>query len=537
MRGRLARGSAGAGVAARRGARLLVVLAVLAVAGCTAGPSIRPPIAIRGADPGTPGQTQPSGQPTPLPPLDQPVSPTITWTDCTGSTAGALNITVPAGLTFGCSKISAVLDPPGLPGRGTVRLAALKAGTGPIPLAVVNDTAGEPSTLFTARLATRLPADFLRTFSLVAVDRRGTGASSPTNCVPDRQRQAITAFDPSAATKDQLTQYLDSVRGATQECSMALDKRAVAYDSWRSASDLDTLRTGLGMAHLNAIGRGTGSLTLTAFRARFPDRVGRMVLDGAPDPKLDDIAQYEVIATGAQDTLTAFAATCAVRPGCPLGTDPMHALPALAQQLTDQPAHTGAGQPVGGGVLYEAVRTALADPAQWPTLVDALVKVRAGDGNGIAGLAAPVTTGAPGTDQLSQPPRFDAQLTSQCNDTTTRVPLERILTLAPDWKTKFPAFGAYFAHQLLICAPWPSAAKALPLPTAAGPPALVLATATDPVTPLTSTKRMAEQLAATTVQWQGIGHGALPGSQCATAAVQHYLVDGKVPSADQICPP
>lgn len=526
--------------AARRTARLLALLLPLLLAAataCTTGPSVRPPIAIRGADGGQTSAQSPSGQPKPLPPLDKPTDPTISWSDCTGSTAAALGTAPPAGLAFGCGKISALLDPPGLPGRGTVRLAVLKAGNGPIPLVVVNDTTGEPGTLFAARLATRVPAELLKTFTLVAIDRRGTGGSSPTNCVPDRARQTITGFDPGAVGRDKLAKLLDAARSATQECSMALDKRVVAYDSWRSASDLDTLRSALGVPRLNAIGRGTGSQVLTTFRVRFAEKVGRMVLDGAPDPNHDDIAQQEATAAGAQDALLSFAASCATRPGCPLAPNPLTALPALAQQLADQPAKTATGQPVGGGLLYQAVLLGLADPPQWPALTDALIKAKAGDGSGIAALAQPVVSGGAGPDQLGQPPRFDALLTSQCNDTTTRVPLERIVSLAAEWKTKYPAFGTYFVHRLVICSPWPTAARALPTPTTSGPPALALATAADPVTPLDGSTRMAEQISATLVQWQGAGHGAFPNSPCASAAVQRYLVDGQTPSANVVCPP
>lgn len=509
-----------------------LLLPLLLAAACAAGPSIRPPIAIKGADAGQPGTSSSAGGPTPLPPLDRPADPTVAFTDCTGPTVAAIGTAPPAGLSFACGKISSLLDPPGLPGRGTVRLAVLKAGNGPIPLVVVNDTQGEAGTLFAARLATQLPAEFLQTFSLIAIDRRGTGGSSPTNCVPAQARQTITGFDPAAADKDMLTRLLDAARSATQECSMALDKRVVAYDSWRSAADLDTLRSALGVPRLNAVARGTGSQVLTTYRVRFPEKVGRMVLDGSPNPKLDDIAQHEAAAAGAQDALASFAGTCAAQRGCPLTPDPLTALPALAQQLTAQPAKAAGGRSVDGGVLYAAVLAGLADPTRWPMLTEALISAKAGDGSGIAGFAQPIVAGGD-----AEPARFDAQLTSQCNDTTTRVPLERLASLAGEWKTKYPAFGAYFAQQLVVCSPWPTAARSLPAPTASGPSALVLGTSADPVTPLVSTRRMAQEISAPLVQWQGAGHGALPNSACATAAVQRYLVGGQIPSADVVCPP
>ncbi len=516
----------------RRIGGVLLPLALVVVAACSAGPSDRPAVAYRGTEQQVAPAPQPP-RPDPVPRLGPPARNALNWRDCTDRTRRELGVsTLPGDVTFSCTRLLTSLDPPGSFNSGTSRMALLGVGTGSIPLVVVNDIRGEPGTTFAARLALRLPPRMLETFRIIGVDRRGTGESDPVGCVPPEDRAAITGFDPLATSRRALDRLLDSVRSASQECLLELEERAQSYDTRRAATDLEELRIELGVPRLHAIGRGEGSRVLTTYAQRFPDSVGRMVLDGAPDPMLDALARTRNQARSAEKTLDEFARECAGDGSCPLGPDPRKTISSLVRRTTTQPLRAPDG-PVTAGTLVRALLVGLKEPDRWPELVRALDAAQAGDGAPIAAIVAPLLR-----DTASGPARFDARMITRCNDTMARVPPQRSARLAAEWVAQFPVFGGVFVQRLVQCSLWPVPQRPLPDPSRPGlPPMPVITTATDPLTPAMGSERMADLLASgVTVSWQGAGHGALGRSPCITSAVVRYLLDGTVPAQETVCP-
>ncbi|PRY30962.1 alpha/beta hydrolase [Umezawaea tangerina] len=507
-------------------ALLLPLVMITALGACSAGPSIRPVIAVRG-DSGTPTEAAPSGQ-QPVPDLEDGKDSGLNWQECTDSTLLRLGPTAPQGGSFQCARMSSTLDAPSRPGRGSLSVSVLKAGTGKSPLVVVSDADGEPGTLKAARLASSLPPEVLSRFSLIGVDRRGTGKSDGVTCVPESARLDIVEFDPASTDN---TELRGAITTASQECVLDLENRLTAMDSWRAAADLEKLREALGVGRLNAVGVGDGSRVLSLYASRFPNRIGRMVFDGAPDPTLDAIGAAEARAVAAEATFDAFAKDCAVR-GCALGANAKQEFTALLDQLRTTPLRV-LGIALTPGTASQAVLVGLADRARWPALADAISAAKAGDGNGLVGLVEPLVA-----DVDENPPRLDAALVTGCNDTSTRIPPDRVTVLTTDWREKHPLFGALYAQRLLLCASFPVPSP-LKVPALNGaPPILVVSTATDPVTPQQGTERAAGQLpAGVVVGWQGGGHGALGLSQCATTAAKDFLLDAKVPANGTVCPP
>jgi len=501
---------------------LLSALVVALLAGCTAGPSLRPPVVENEGPP--PQQLPGVGRSVPLPPLVEPKSPRVQWSDCDEVTRARLgDPPAAAEFRFSCSRVNATLDAPDLPTRGVKRISVLKAGSGPIPLVVINDVDGEPGTLFAARLAAKLPPELLQRFSLVGVDRRGTGESDAVRCVPDDVREQLIGHDPAATEVEPL---LDAARKAGQQCSISLENEQGALDSWRTAGDLEELRDQLGVDHLHALARGEGARVLTAYASRYTDRVGRFVLDGAPDPAPDAALVQEGVAAGLQATFDAFGVDCATR-GCPLGSDATTALDDVTSRLRD----TGDATFGPAQALY-AVAAGLAQRDRWPELADAIASARGGDTARLAAFVEPIVQ-----ESRSVPSRLDATLATRCNDTLSRLSVDQTNKVINDLRVKYPVFGPIAAQQLAWCGPWPVRREPLPEPGAAGtPPVLVASTAADPVTPEQGTARAAAQMpSAVRVAWQGAGHGALA-SPCVADAVRAFLLDGRVPHDGTLCP-
>ena len=76
---------------------------------------------------------------------------------------------------------------------------------------------------------------------------------------------------------------------------------------------------------------------VSMFADRFPDRVGRFVLDGVPDPTADAQLALEGVAKGGEAAWDAFAADCVQR-SCELGADPERTLLELLGQLRGRAA-------------------------------------------------------------------------------------------------------------------------------------------------------------------------------------------------------
>jgi pimeloyl-ACP methyl ester carboxylesterase len=509
----------------------VAMVAFALVAGCTVGPSRRPSLVVEGVQPTSAPTTSTAGAKQ-LPPLERPSNSLVAWSDCTDATRQRLGTAAapPANLTFQCAQVTAPLDAPGAPGLGRQRIELLSVGTGPTPLVMVNDIDGAPGTLYAARLAAALPADFLRTFTLVGVDRRGTGGSQAVRCVPQDTRDRIVGYSPSDTD---LTGLLDAVRNASQQCVLDLDTRAAALDAWRSAGDLDFIRQQLGVAHLNAIGHGEGSRVLTTYADRYPDQVGRLVLDGAPEPAATAVDVAKTRAVSAEAAFGAFATDCMSR-GCPLGNDPRGALTSLLVSIRTQQLTLPDGAPLTDGAALRAVLIGLADRSSWPTLATAIAAATHGDGTGLATLVRPFAAGT-SIDNA----RLDADLVSGCNDVADRLSPGQVTGAMRDIGTAAPLFGSLIAQQLLWCGAQPVPDHVPPQPTAAGtPPILVLSTANDPVTPESGTRDTAHQLASgVLLSWLGTGHGALGQSTCATTAAQRFLIDGQLPKNLTSCPP
>ncbi|MBA0126062.1 alpha/beta fold hydrolase [Haloechinothrix sp. YIM 98757] len=505
----------------------LAVAAATLLAGCVPGPSERPAV-IAQDDPVT-GDSDEIEDEVPLPTLERPEHPGVSWQDCEGDARDRIDEQdVPGSMRVDCAMVSSVLDPPGLPDRGMIRLSLTRIGNGDIPLLVVNDVGGLPGGVYAARLAGQLPEEMLETFSLVGVDRRYTGRSNPNECIEPDTRERMLGFDPAA---EDLKPLIDTAGSAGQQCTIELGNEQGALDSWRSAGDLEHIREQLGMSRLHAIGRGDGSQVLDLYAQRYPDTVGRFIVDGIPDPADDHAAKLEGIAEGTQDAFEAFAADCS-RNDCPLD-DAEAAVTELTGELRADPLRTPQGELMGPALALRAIRAGLADRERWPELAEGIGDALDGDAAGLATFSEPMLHAT-----INGPPTVDTAWGTRCNDTPTRLSPDRINETSAEWRERFPVFGGLVAQRLAWCAPWPTVeeqpAEGI---TDEVPPILVVTTAADPVTPEEGSQRRAMQMpTSVTLSWQGAGHGAIGRSGCVNERVHGFLADGDVPADGTPCP-
>jgi pimeloyl-ACP methyl ester carboxylesterase len=521
--------------AGRRGVLTLLVGVVALLAGCTVGPSQRPPVAVHGENMPVPPS---AATVVPAPPaLPEPESGrgNLVFRDCTGGSAVA-GMPIPADRTLRvqCAQLTVESDP-AQEGLGRTRVGLLRVGLADAPpdrppLVVVGDSATQPAAVVARTLAGQAPLALLQRYSLVGLDRRGAGTDD-LDCGPAAARTALADVDPRGdSAPAALDALLEQARSVVQDCYLVHAGALTGYRTASTAADIEQVRVGLGVTHLSALGVGDGATALSTWARTHPDVVGRLVLDGPVNPGLDEPDAGEARAAAAESAFDAFAASCAAGPDCPLGADPRAVVGALVDRLRDQPITATDGRRLTAGLTVTALLAALGEPARWPDLAVALGQANGGSPDALLDRL---------TTLLSRGGGFDVALATACNDARRRMTPVEVGDLVGRWRTAYPLFGPTIAQRLLTCGPWPPApGPPAPDPPVSLPPMLVIGTAHDPRTPLEGARRLAATTpAALFLSWQGAGTGAYPRTPCVSAAVDAQLVDGIPPPNGTLCPP
>ena len=525
----------------RRRLALLVLLGAITalLAGCAVGPSQRPPVATRqtGAPLGTGTDAPIVVAPPPLLPPLQAATPRIPFADCTAPVLGALGgpaVTGGRDLRIGCAVVAVLGDGQVPSGEVAVTRVTLgpPAATGVIPVAVLGDDALRTGSDQALRLAAGGPVELLSGTALYGIDARGSGASDPVDCITPTARAAIDDASPLVTDPVGLAEVVRAASAAARTCSQILEDAVTGYRTASAADDLEQVRRALGASRLHTIALGDGAGVVADWAGRYPDGVGRTVLDGVADPTSPLLLRADQSAEAARAALAAFAVDCAGRPDCPLGTDPGAITAGVARVvggLAVAPVPGPDGRSVTDGTAVTALVDGLADPSDWPDTAAALAAAGRGD---MSGLRAPVEA------READGAGFDLALMTRCNDTSDRPTADQAAVVATRARAVDPVFGSWFVQQALTCSAWPVPTQPAALPTATPVPPLLLAGAADPSSPLPGTQRVAAQLpGATLVSWLGAGHGAYPTTPCVRAVTDAYLLGGDLPRQGTVCPP
>jgi pimeloyl-ACP methyl ester carboxylesterase len=533
---------------------LALAVVVGTLAGCAVGPSQRPPVATVNDDgPAAP----PPGSPTPPPPPDAlaplvPSQPTLDFADCTGQVVPALGAAALGGrdLRMGCASVpvGGGFAPGTSASAAEVDVTRVTVGPAPagptVPIAVLGDPGRSTGTRAAVRLAATAPLDVQNGRTFYGVDVRGSSGTA-VDCVTPSVRAAIDDVDPTAADAAALAPLASAAGTAARTCSQLLEDSLTDFTTATDADDLEQVRAALGAARLNAIGIGGGAATLARWAQAHPAAQGRLVLDALPDPTVTEPVGSDQRAAAARAGLDAFATACVANGACPLGPDPRGAITDLVGRLRTAPlppapTATGAdpGRDVTAGTVVSVLVAGLGDPDSWPALASALAAARNGDGSGVLTLADAHEGLGPGGDSGPGDAGYDLGLVQQCNDVSARQTVDQVGAAARRAQAGDPVFGGWFAQRPLACSSWPVPTDTSAPLAGTATPTLLLGTAADPQVPLAESQRVAAGMQGSVlVSWLGAGHGAYPRTPCITGVVDDFLVGGRIPREETVCPP
>jgi len=376
----------------------------------------------------------------------------------------------------------------------------------------------------------------LALFDIVGFDPRGVGRSAPIRCLTDDEMDANYASD---SKPDNAEEFATLVK-ENQEYVAKFEKNTKnlnAYSTENAARDMDVIRSVLGDKKLNYLGKSYGTYLGTIYAQLFPDKVGRLVLDGAIDPHATPLQQSLSQAIGFDNALDAFIKDCLQIDSCPLPKD------ATKQYFTDlfnsvanKPLKTRTNRVATESLVVLGTASALYDnESGWPMLRVAIKQAQNGNGYMFLSLADAYTgrelSGVYPTNE------GDSGFVIDCldwNDTRTN---EQIVQDAEPFKIQAPVFGPYLSSSGIPCKYFKGIKQPIKIEQISTTPIIVIGTLRDPATPYSwavALHKLITNSRLITLDGDGhTGHGR--GSSCVDKTVDSYFITGKTPAIDQSC--
>lgn len=511
---------------------------VLAVAGCsTSGDSTG---SDNGSDAGS-GATQAGGATAPPQGQEQLASyytQQLQWGACDG-VSGAME-------GARCAWLEVPIDYDN-PGAGDTRLRVLKVpATGQKSASLLVNPGGPGgSAVDYANMSDFVvSSDVRRSHDIVGVDPRGVGHSEPIVCLDPPQVDEMLGMDPTPDDEAEFQALQRSAQQFGQACQQKYPQLLPHVSTVDAAKDMDVLRAALGDEKLSYLGKSYGTFLGARYAGLFPQRAGRLVLDGALAPDLTSEQMNIGQATGFETATRAYVQACTSEGNCPLGRDldgGMNQLREFLRGLDAKPLPiTGDARvkQLTEGWATLGLARAMYDETSWDALTDALRAADGGDGTQLFELAQEY---ADRSSDGSYPGNIMQVISAvNCLDRGSQPQsFQQLQQLGQQFAEKAPTWGPYMAYGSVSCDYWPVPATGKPekITAAGAAPIVVVGTTRDPATPYEWAEQLADQLeSGRLITYDGDGHTAyMRSNDCIDKAVDNYLINGTPPDDGLKC--
>lgn len=381
-------------------------------------------------------------------------------------------------------------------------------------------------------------------YDIVGFDPRGTGRSSAVSCYSKPSEMDTYLFDisPNPIGSDAwIADGLTSNAEFGKACLRYTGELLGFVDTVSAARDLDLLRAVLGDKKLNYLGYSYGTFLGATYADLYPHNTGRLVLDGAIDPKTTDFEVTETQAVGFENAARAYIKDCMSGSDCPFtGTvdEGMARIKAILDRLDKSPLRAKDGRLLGSSTMFNAIILPLYSEDNWHYLTDLLNDVLAGHADYAFQLADAYY--GRNKDGSYEDNSTEAFIAINCLDYAAgNFTNSELREQAAELAKAAPTFGPQMSYGGNSCDSWPFASTrvrdAIHAPGSA--PILVVGTTNDPATPYKWAKNLAAELDnGHLITYKGEGHTAYNKSNsCVNSAVDNFFVEGTVPSVDPNC--
>lgn len=396
----------------------------------------------------------------------------------------------------------------------------------------IDFVADSAEVLFTPKL--------LNAYDIIGFDPRGVGKSDPIKCLDDAQLDAVrsASYPDTAEGRAEALKQQDEISKGCEERSPKIIKFA---DTGSVVRDLDILRAANGDSSLNYLGYSYGTYLGLRYAELFPDRVGRMTLDGVLDPTATygDVAAAQ--AKGFEDSLGAFVEFCLKSNNCPLNGSVEDGKKQIRQYLDRLLEHpqptTDAKRPLTQSLALSAIFSCLYGKQLWALLQQTLNQAMTqNDGSGLLRIADVYADREDnGKYSTNSDEAFWVINSLDYHPTGTMSDWEK---QAAQIEKIAPTIGFNFTYSEATLEHWPNhAPEARQWDGTKIPPVLLVGTTHDPATPYSMAKKV-RSLAPKSVllTWDGWDHTAYGhGSDCINSNVDGFMLTGKLPTDGTEC--
>ncbi|KNC17341.1 alpha/beta hydrolase [Arthrobacter sp. RIT-PI-e] len=455
----------------------------------------------------------------------------VGWESCEGS--------------FSCATIEVPLDYAD-PGRSSIGIAAIRStATGEAQGTVLVNPGGPGGSgvnIVKDSLSYITSPRLREDYDILGFDPRGINRSSAVECYTDEEqdRARQESYPADLPPEDLLPLLAEEATEYADLCAERTGELLGFVDTVSAARDMDILRAVVSDEKLNYLGFSYGTQLGATYADLFPERVGRLVLDGAIDPSLSNEEITLGQAVGFENAVRAYVADCQQGSGCPYpGTvdDGVRRIQDLFDSVEREPAEARDGRLVPVSTFVQGFILPLYDDANWPTLTQAVSEAIDGDPSSMLFLADLSADRQPGGTYATN--STAAFLAVNCLDYPMTSDPDQLQADEEELLDASPTFGAFLAYGGVTCAPWEYGPVLEPHPLHAegADPIVVIGTTGDPATPYAWSTALAEQLdSGVHVTWEGEGHTAYGRSNdCILDLVDSYFVDGTVPEDGVRC--
>lgn len=378
-------------------------------------------------------------------------------------------------------------------------------------------------------------------FDVIGFDPRGVGQSAPIKCMSNKLTDAFFGADASPDTNAEMSTYENLSTRVAESCVRNSPNLFAHVGTYDGARDLDVLRAALGERNLNFMGFSYGTRLGAAYADLFPDRVGRMILDGAVNPANTATQLVSGQADGFNDALRRFVAHC-VAQNCTIGTTQrqvIRRINVLLDSLDSEPMNVGRRTLTQPLALNGILGRLYSNEYSWTALEADITAALQGNGRPLLD-AVDSFTGRRGDGTYSSN-LWSALNAVSCWDGGTVPNASRLLRIARHQArtSTFPEITLQLIMSALPCHYWPrtddESPKAVVGPI--GRPIIVIGTRHDPATPWKWAKELAAQLrSGVLLTWEGDGHTATGrGSACIQRWESRFLLTGNASLTGTVC--
>ncbi|MEH3088707.1 MAG: alpha/beta hydrolase [Microbacterium arborescens] len=459
----------------------------------------------------------------------------LDWQQCNGADSGS----------YDCTTVRAPRDWAD-PSSGEIELAIVRraAGSGNAIGSLLVNPGGPGASgydLIADSAQFAVGSTLASSYDVIGFDPRGVGRSTAVACFDAAGTDAYFFGIPAAPRGT--PEWEAELNTRNQEFAAACEQNSggiLPYVTTQfAARDMDLIRAVLGDEKLNYLGYSYGTFLGATYAQLYPDRVGRLVLDGAIDPSVPSLDVSTTQAVGFESALRAFMADCLETQNCPFrGTvdEAMSDLGTLLASVDAAPLTATDGRRLGADSLLTAVIAALYSQDNWSILRQAIAQALTGNAD-TAFLLADFYYGRTRAGQYENN-SSEAFRAYNCMDYPDDVSDEAEAASRARLAAEAPTVAPYW-EGVDACAVWPypptGTRDAITADGAA--PMIVIGTTNDPATPYEWSVSLAQQLSSgVLITREGEGHtGFLKGNACVDAAVESFFVDGTVPEDGLVC--